>query len=248
MEHSATRALNLLKAMNRRPVSTVRDLAAETGISKPSVVRLLAILMEDGYVQRSQKTGSYMLDRNVLKLTAGFREDSLVERAAGPPMEKFTASTGWPTALGMLEQGTMVVRYSTIPTSSLSWYRTTLHHRLALLGSAMGLVFLAFSERNARAALLSSALPEATGSFERWEERFDKIRTSGYAIRNPTTEHPTRSLSVPVLHANRVVAGLSVTLFGRAMSADSAAQRYAGKLHDAASAIISRRSLLDDPV
>jgi IclR family mhp operon transcriptional activator len=237
MEHSATRALNLLKAMNRRPVSTVRDLAAETGISKPSVVRLLAILMEDGYVQRSQKTGSYMLDRNVLKLTAGFREDSLVERAAGPPMEKFTASTGWPTAL-----------YSTIPTSSLSWYRTTLHHRLALLGSAMGLVFLAFSERNARAALLSSALPEATGSFERWEERFDKIRTSGYAIRNPTTEHPTRSLSVPVLHANRVVAGLSVTLFGRAMSADSAAQRYAGKLHDAASAIISRRSLLDDPV
>jgi DNA-binding MarR family transcriptional regulator len=38
--------------MNLRPVSAVRELARDTIISKPSAVRLLAILIEDGFVQR----------------------------------------------------------------------------------------------------------------------------------------------------------------------------------------------------
>lgn len=245
MKHSATRALVLLRAMNHRPVSSVRDLAGETGISKPSVVRLLAILIEDGYVQRANKAGSYMLTENVLQLAAGFRRDALIERAAGPPMERLTAEIGWPLALGMFDQGAMMVRYSTIPNSPLSWYRTTLHQRLPLLRSAMGLVFLAFADEKARIALVALASEDDISAAERSEERFTQIRARGYAIRPPTPEHPTLSLSVPLHEDNRVMAALSVTLYGRAMSVEEAVARYRGSLCATVQAIIKRSSQVD---
>lgn len=240
MNHSATRALVLLRAMNQRAVSSVRDLAMETGISKPSVVRLLAILMEDGYVQRAGKPGSYMLTQNVLQLSAGFREDASIVREAGPQMEQLTAQVGWPAALGIFERGAMVVRYSTIPSSPLSWYRTTLHQRLALPDSAMGRAFLAFSTDPVRDALLSSGSPREGCEAEPSVKDFEQIRARGYAIRAPSAEHPTLSLSVPLLDGDQVLAALSVTLFGRTMSADEAASRYLAPLRATADAIVGR--------
>ncbi len=240
MKHSATRTLALLKAMNQRAVSSVRDLAADTGISKPSVVRLLAILIEDGYVRRASKAGSYILARDVLQLAAGFRDDALIERAAAPRMEALTARVGWPAALGIFEQGAMVVRYSTIPTSPLSWYRTTLHHRLGLLESAMGLAYLAFSDEHVRTALLSSAPPEELGVFAPLKERLEQVKLRGYAIRVPTATHPTLSLSVPLLVRSRVLAALSLTLFGRAMPAHEAIVRYLDPLRGAAERIVAQ--------
>ena len=59
-DHSASRALAILEALNARPVSFVRDIARQTNISKPSIVRLLGILMEDGYVERASDRGAYL--------------------------------------------------------------------------------------------------------------------------------------------------------------------------------------------
>lgn len=243
MKHSATRALALLEAMNLRPVSAVRDLAAATGISKPSVVRLLAILMEDGFVQRAGKPGTYSLTRKVQQLSAGFRDDSAIARTAGPVMESLTRRWEWPTALGMLEQGAMVVRYSTIPASPIAWYHTTLYHRLPLLEFAMGLVYLAFSPPSVRAALLSVSISDEIAAAERSEERFRQIRDRGYALRAPTPAHPTLSISVPLMLGDRVLAALSMTLFGRAMPSNEAVTRYFEPLRDAAHKIVTQCDL-----
>ncbi len=246
MRHSATRALAILRAMNQRSVSSVRHLAHETGISKPSIVRLLGILIEDGYVRRAAGAGSYMLTENVLHLSTGFRSDLLIERAAETPMEELTARVGWPTALGMFEKGMMVVRYSTIASTHLAWYRSTLHHRLAPLDSAMGLAFLAFCAQPERTALLSSLLDEPR-VVERFENQLAQVRIRGHAVRLPTAEHPTLSLSVPIFHERRVRGALSVTLFGKAMTADTAADRYVVPLRAAVGLIETRWPLVEPP-
>ncbi len=240
MKHSATRALVLLKAMNQRAVSTVHDLAGQTGISKPSIVRLLGILIEDGYVQRAGKAGSYTLTGEVLQLASGYSQDTSIVRAAGPVMDKLTTEIGWPTALGLFEQGTMRVRQSTISTSPLSWYRTTLHQKLPLLSSAMGLVYLAFSTVPARRALICFAPSDGIGPAELSEERFEQIRERGFAVRPPTPEHPTFSISVPLLDGDRVIAALSVTLFARSMAFREAVVRYLRPLRATAETIVNR--------
>lgn len=238
-QHSASRAIAILRAMNLRPVSSVANLAAETGISKPSIVRLLAILMEDEYVERAAKPGTYMLTREVLRLSNGFQEGTALGHAAGPVLEDLTKLLEWPAALGMFEKDEMVIRYSTIPSSQLSWYRTTLYYRLALLESAMGLAYLAFSRRTVRDELLKLVLvKESASTPDRSEGRFDLIRQRGYALRLPTLEHPTTSLSVPLVLGEHVAACVSMTVFARSMSVETAVDRFLDPMRAAAAQIV----------
>lgn len=227
--------------MNLRPFSSVAHLATETGISKPSIVRLLAILAEDGYVERAAKAGTYLLTREVLRLSAGFRDDTSVVRAAGPVLEDLTARLDWPAALGMVERDQMVIRYSTIPSRQLSWYRTTLYYRLALLESAMGLAYLAFSARRIRDEVLRLVPVDLAGPTDRSEARFELIRNRSYALRLPTHDHPTSSVSVPVIVGDHVVAAVSMTVFARSISVENAVGRLLDPMR-AASAKIAELS------
>lgn len=246
VKHSASRALALIKAMNLRPVSSVRELASDTGISKPSVVRLLAILMEDGFVQRASGHGNYSLTREVEALSSGFRDDTTMARAAGPIMDALTADIQWPTALGFFEQGSMVVRYSTIPSSPLAWYRTTLYLRLPLLRSGMGQVFLAFSDPATRQVLLNAYNDEQVSPAEKSEQFFERVRERGYGLRAATMNHPTFSISVPIIVGNRIVGALSATIYARAMQIDEAIAKYVSPLKKAVADIISASGLADE--
>lgn len=268
MKHSASRALTLLRALNLRPVSSVAELACETGISKPSIVRLLAILMEDGYVARAEKPGTYLVTPNVRSLAVGFREDISIVRAAGSVMEELTSLHHWPVALGLFEQGTMIVRYSTVPSSPMSWYRTTLNQRLHLLGSAMGRLHLAYSSPTVRRELLTMCMsrdddgdgraPEdrrdhfaitAMGeqlSIEGWDARLTAIRQQGYAVRLPARDHPTLSLSVPLMSEQRMLAALSMTFFARAISVDLATRRFLPILSMAVTRILEASGIQED--
>lgn len=237
MQHSASRAVALLRALNLRPVSAVAELARDTGISKPSVVRLLAILIEDGYVERASRPGSYMLTRKVLELAAGFGEDSTLVRIARPWMEQVTREIGWPTALGIFEAGAMVVRHSTIPTSPLAWYRTTLHMRLSLLGSAMGQAYLANCPEAVRRQLLAACDGDSPAPAEITEEFFARVRKRGYGLRPAGAADPTFSISVPILVGVTPAGCLSATLYARSMAVAEAVRRYHERLLHVAAAI-----------
>lgn len=239
MKHSASRALALLKALNLRAVSSVKELAQDTGISKPSVVRLLGILMEDGFVKRSSLAGSYALTRNVLQLSAGFRDDSIIVSCATPVMGRLTDAIEWPTALGIFERGDMVVRHSTIPTSPLAWYRTTLHMRLGLLNSAMGQIYLAHCDETTRKSLLRSCNDSNFTQAEQSEAFFARVKTRGYGLRTANTDHPTFSISVPVVVDDTIAAALSVTIYAQALTVKEAIERYLSPLRASAAEIVA---------
>jgi len=59
--NSVVRALDLLRALNRRPISSVDDLYVATGIPKPSIVRLLQTLEARGLVRHASQHGAYYL-------------------------------------------------------------------------------------------------------------------------------------------------------------------------------------------
>jgi IclR family mhp operon transcriptional activator len=242
MEHSATRALAILESLNRRPVSYVREIAQDTGISKPSIVRLLAILAEEGYVQRVDKAGAYAVTARVQTLSAGFHEAHSVIRATRPRMDALTAKIAWPLALGVMERRAMVIRYSTIPKSPMAWYQNTFGARLSLGNSGMGQAVLAFLPEAARNAALEEAEETAFFAQPHFDqkallERLAEVRARGYAVRAPGHRHRTTSISVPILVDQSPVAGLSVTLFGRAMTPEDAGRRFAAPLQQLASEV-----------
>ena len=241
-DHSASRALAILESLNARPVSFVRDIARQTHISKPSVVRLLSILIEDGYVERASERGAYVLGERARRLSAGYRDDTALVHVAKPLMERMTAEIKWPLALGLLERAVMVVRHSTIPSSPLAWYRTTLYSELSVLQSGMGMAVLAFMPPDRRDAVMAAAparadfnaAPPDRASLLR---TLEGVRAQGFAVRYPSPDHATLSISVPILRAGEAVAGLSVTVFSRVLKAEAAADRFSGPMTRLAAAI-----------
>ena len=58
------RAFVILEALNRRRSTTLSVLAAETGLPRPTLVRLLQTLIELGYASRVSRQDGYRLTGN----------------------------------------------------------------------------------------------------------------------------------------------------------------------------------------
>ena len=96
------RSFAILEGLSRRPHGTIAALAAETGLPRPTVVRLLKSLMELGYTTQVSRELGYRLTDKVLGLAQGIRfVDRLVD-AAAPHMSRFTRRHGWPLYLGTI--------------------------------------------------------------------------------------------------------------------------------------------------
>lgn len=90
------RSFAILEALSRRPRGTISELAAESGLPRPTVVRPLQTLIELGYVLRISRQLGYRLTDRVLGLAQGIRFiDHLVD-AAAPHMRRFARQHGWP--------------------------------------------------------------------------------------------------------------------------------------------------------
>ena len=96
-------------------------LTGETGLPRPTVVRLLHTLIALGYAARVSREQGYRLTERVLGLASSIRfVDHLVD-AAIPHMSRFTAEHGWPLYLATLSHGAITIRHSTAPESPMSF-------------------------------------------------------------------------------------------------------------------------------
>src|ERR1700744_5641618 len=93
------RSFAVLEALSHRRASTLATLTAETGLPRPTVVRLLHTLIALGYAAHISREQGYRLTDRVLGLAGSIRfVDHLVD-AAMPHMSRFTAEHDWPLYL-----------------------------------------------------------------------------------------------------------------------------------------------------
>src|SRR6185369_2277698 len=148
------RSFAVLEALSRRRSSTLSTLIAETGLPRPTVVRLLQTLIALGYAVRLSRQQGYRLTDRVLGLSESIRfVDHLVD-AAMPHMSRFTAEHGWPLYLATLSQGALTIRHSTAPESPMAFEAAALNTRRSVLTSALGRVWLAFCPSDERRTIL----------------------------------------------------------------------------------------------
>src|SRR5258708_23623079 len=109
------RAFVVLEALNRRRSTTLTVLAVETGLPRPTLVRLLQTLMALGYASHVSREAGYRLTDHVLSLAGGARFiDHLVD-AAIPPMSRFTSEPGRPLYLATPSAGGRPTPHSPSP-------------------------------------------------------------------------------------------------------------------------------------
>lgn len=226
---SVERAIDVLEALNRRPLSTLHDLHRDTGLPKPSIVRLLRTLEAKGLAAQSSIYGTYQLLSRVKSLASGFHHEPQVVEVAEELMINFTRKEGWPLSLSLFDLNAMVVRACTIRFTSLSIEHAALNRRLSLLTHALGRAYLAHSGENERAILLSILRGrggDSTPDDESVAAMIERVRERGYALRDPLSNPQSSTVAVPVFEGGRVVATLGCTWITAAMTVDQAVERY----------------------
>lgn len=219
---SVERTLKIIELMNRAPVVRVQYLAEQTDLPAPTVVRLLDTLVAAGYVRKLGRQAGYSVTEKVAALGAGHHGLPQVFDVARKAAEDLTRRTLWPTALATLDVDALVIRFSTIPMSPLSHYRSTINRRLTLLDYAHGRAYLAFcpkEERQHLVALLQQSATSAEDAIaiaERAEAVVAQTRASGFGERAGLVLPETHSLALPLRMGAKLVGTLGITYFARA--------------------------------
>lgn len=213
------RALNILRALNHQPQSSLQSLHQATGLPKSTIHRLLATLKSEGYVRADVVKGTYSLTEKVRWLSEGFSEPELVVEVGAPIVLKHTRATGLPLAIGTLDRGHIVVRYSSMPYSPIGSEHTTVGHVHDLVHSGMGQAYLAYCSQAERDRLLQwiqASLPEPTlwpAVEQDIQSNLADTRKRGYGLRKGQGRGSSTTLAVPLSHAERVLGVLSLTTF-----------------------------------
>jgi IclR family mhp operon transcriptional activator len=237
------RALQILRALNRQPVSTLDALHKHTAIPKPTIVRLLQTLEAEGLVRRAPQYGAYYLTSEVTALASGFHSEPRIVQASAAVAEALTQDLKWPVSVAVQDGDAMVVRYSTIPHSPLSFFHSTIGMRLSLVTQALGRAYLAFCGGSEQEALLELLTGSASN-----EERIAaaapetpamlaEVRAQGYALRDPRVRPESSTIAVPIFEGSRVVATIGLTWFSSALTVDQAVERFLPPLREASAAV-----------
>ncbi len=237
------RSLKLLEALNATSTATLSRLHADTGLPKPTLVRLLDTMISAGYVRRVSRSAGYELTERVLRLSSGFRHKDLIVEASRPFLSALTAEHKWPVALATLDHDAMLVRISTRHESPFSTDPDWLNRRLAMLVSALGRAYLAFCPEEEQRLIL--AMLKSSKSAMNAQARDDKyvssmlaaIRKRGYATTAPVRGDPAMGLAVPVMEDGKVAACITMRYLGSTMNEAQAAERYLSPMRHAAAAI-----------
>ena len=248
---SVARAIGLLQCLNRQAISTLDLLHQQTGLPKPSLVRLLQTLAALGLVNHAPQHGAYYLTSAVSSLSCGYHSEPRIIEAAAPVADAFTARFKWPVAIAVFDADAVVVQYSTIAQSPLSLLHSSINRRLSLVSRALGRAYLAFCPPDEQEIILgllaqsADAEDKATGNLGVVMAMLADVRKCGYALRNPAVRPVSNTLALPIFENDHVVASFGLTWFSSALSIEEAIKTLYPAMRSAADQISERLATLD---
>lgn len=206
---------------------------------------MLQALQQEGLVVKA-RYGSYYVTAGVVMLASGFRGEPKLVQAAKPVADALTREIRWPVAVGVPDQGELVVRYATTSLSPLTFFHAPVGMRLSLVSHAMGRAYLAHctaTERSLLLHLVGSASREIdllAGDAQAVSTTLREVRRKGFALRYTGLRPESSTIAVPVLESRRAIGALGLTWFTSVMKPGVAEQKFLPALKDAAREV-SRR-------
>ncbi|MDA9440443.1 hypothetical protein XH98_15230 [Bradyrhizobium sp. CCBAU 51745] len=253
---SLERGLQVLQALQMQPDSSLQELYILTGISKPSLLRILHTLARSGIVTRRLGDGRYRIGAMLSQHAPSHREhrDKIAEVAA-PILDRLCERVSWPSDLMVPAGDHMEICETTRARSPFLLQQERIGLPVNWLWSAVGTAYLAYcpaKERQRVIGLLrASTRPEDRLAREpaRLSAILDEVRARGYGIRNsmhtggyyggPPHSDGLFSISVPLLDGPRVLGAINMLWLKNAFSIEAFAARHLGELQNAAAEIAS---------
>ena len=198
---SVHRAVSILQVLALRGATKITDIAAELGVHKSTVFRLIATLEARGLVEQNGERGKYRLGYGVVRLAAGatkMDDLSLISR----PVCRQLAETVQETINVAVHDGRAVISIDQVlgapAVTSVNWVgqRTPLH------ATSAGKVFLADMDPEQLDALLAEGLetytPHTVVEPSALKRELAVVRERGYASVRDAHEIGLAAVGAPI--------------------------------------------------
>lgn len=244
--NSVLRSLEVLKILNRQRVSSVEHIHQQTGLPKPTIVRLLETLMAAGYVSKEERERGYRVTSQVNALSCGFHGAPLAVEAGRPWAQELTRVYKWPAAIAVPDGNAVVVCDTTSGESPMTPYHGLINKRLGLVTKALGRAYLAFcpaEERRLTMRLLQTSdhpdreIMKSPGVIEQLIRTTQRTR---FAERvSATVDDASSSVAVPIYeHGKRkILATIGLTYYTSAVRREDVLDNYVPHLQAASAGI-----------
>lgn len=196
------RALTILRVLNQHNGLNASELSRLVELPRPTVLRLLTTLAEDGYVVRCVADNSFRASRKVRELSFGYQSTSPLRIAAEEVLAQLEQDVVWPLAVISKDGDALYVEALTDHQSRMLRRRDSAGRDLPWLVGSAAHLYLADADEEDRRRLLARALAkeqsyldEAGLSLDDVVAQIDAARANGYALVHMPTYS---SLSVPV--------------------------------------------------
>lgn len=244
---SISRALAILRAINRAGSLTLTEIARAVDVPYPTALRIVRALVEEGVVEREPDRKRYRPTALVQGLSYGFQNHDQLVVTARPQIVALTQELHWPISIVTRVGNAMVVRDSTSTQTPLTFNHYYPGWQVPLTVSASGRVFLAYSPPEVRRELIEYYRVDTNGADVMMLKAFDehgeaeRIIAQGYAAvaRTGYSANPgkTSSIAVPLFIGDELSGTLTLVFFAAAMSLDEAIERFVSPLQETATRI-----------
>jgi IclR family mhp operon transcriptional activator len=250
------RAFEVLRVLQVMPQgAALVELQKATGLSGPTLLRVLKTLIAVNAVWRSMTDQLYRPSVQLLELASGMEPAERLAQVAAPWLDQLCEHVEWPSdlAIHLGNEPFMQVLESSIRRSRFYVRRKGGRTRVNLFGSAAGSAFLAAlgSERTQElvAAVrggrdVHNANALAAGDLE---ARLVEASRRGYSARHRVYRGGTfngvarddglNAIAVPVIHSGRLLGALNINWNRAAMTEDEMVRRHLVRLQETATSI-----------
>jgi IclR family transcriptional regulator, pca regulon regulatory protein len=237
---SIARGFDVVKAFDaQRPVMTLSEVAAATGLARPTARRILRTLESLGYVR--PVGGGFSLTPRVLELGLSYVQGMGLWDVVRPHMEQLVARTHESSSIAQLD-GSDIVYVARVAVPKIITLAVQIGTRFPAPPTSLGKVLLAGLDPDELDRVL--AQPSRSGVTARWQpDRAEldaalrEVRARGWALTDEQLASGIRSIAAPVRDgAGKVVAAMNVTVHAAETSVQTLTEEYLPLLLQTASA------------
>jgi IclR family transcriptional regulator, pca regulon regulatory protein len=231
---SLARGLDVLRCFDdHHRAMALAEVAAATGLARPTARRLLLTLEELGYVRSSD--GAFELTPKVITLGTAYVASLGLWEVARPHLEALVRQTAESSSMAQLD-GSDIVYVARVSVPKIIALRVDIGTRFPAQQTSQGKVLLAALRPDALDAVLKipsrSGLPRYIGRTRQGlDEELAQVRARGWALADEELAPGVRSIAVPVRDGTGAVrAAMNVTVHAAETSKETLLDHHLPKL------------------
>jgi DNA-binding IclR family transcriptional regulator len=205
------RALDILMCFTAATDLGLTEIAAQIGLHKSTVHRLLTTLEERGFVIRNAATEKYRLGIRIWELSTHMSRNEDPAVLLLPLMEKLRDRLGETVSL-YIRDGDERIRIQAVQSMQAIRRVATVGARMPLSVGASGKVLVAFASPEELEQLKKGPELQVLAGDEAYWKQLEEIRAKGYATSYEEREPGAAAVSAPIMnHRGEITAALSVS-------------------------------------